>query len=188
MLLRDCCHKGCNLNVDTKRIIKDIEEESVMSDTCKTNTKLFLIVVLFSLIFLVGCYTARNDNVDLSGLSYYNGSFSDRGEGSATLDLRFAQGGTVPIGTKYLWRTTFEDFSGQIYNVSVVLYAKEFRNGWVLESCPVWQLNVNGRSVSKDAQGSGHWSMIRKLSVGGVTLDVSWHRRICVSAKVFVDN
>ena len=157
-----------------------------MSHNLETRITLFLVV--FYLIFLAGCYTARNDNIDLSGLDYYNGSFSDTGEGSATLDLRFAQGTNVPIGTKYVWSTTFENFSGQIYNVSVVLYAKEFRNGWVLESCPVWQLHVNGKSVVRDMQGSGHWRRGRKLSVGGVTLDVTWQRHSGIGAKVFVDN
>jgi hypothetical protein len=62
--------------------------------------------------------------------------------------------GQIPVGTTREWRMDFVDRSGTSHRIGVKLYAK---SSGLFASCPVWSLTVDGKTISRDMQGYGHW-------------------------------
>jgi len=153
------------------------------------------VLMMATCVCLAGCFGAPYSSMSSSSGSgaTRTGTFTETREGSATLDLSFVgsiqgyrPGESVPIGLTYVWNTTFQDFQERAYDVTVVLRTKAYVNGWYRQSCPIWELRVNGHSVAKDTQGHGHWHWTNELSVSGVTLNVYTERGHRLGARVYL--
>jgi len=73
-----------------------------------------------------------------------------------------------------MWKTTLKANNQRVYNVIVTLYSRGYWGmGVRLSTVPVWQLEVNGSTVTKDTKGYGHWAWNKGLTVNGVKLKIT---------------